>query len=168
MRNLSPADATDECLWATLCLDHYKEYVRDRWTGPGKSMERHIFASGIRDRQRDNGIGRLWWSAYFLKQIEEFDKDFDTEYYLENIIFKQQDLRAQLIDRNTTSANKKLFKTIMKTVDQQSKQGIQFNREKTRDFIKELNFLEYRRTFLSFDQDQLNKIVRECFLDHYK
>ena len=53
-------------------------------------------------------------------------------------------------------------------MDEQLKQGFEYNREKSRKFIQELNFLGYKKNFPIYEQDELNKIARECFLDHYK
>ena len=66
LKNLSPADATDERLWTTLCFNQYKSYILKRW--PDISNGKHFFCEGNRSLTRDNGTARLWWMQFNLKK----------------------------------------------------------------------------------------------------
>ena len=66
LKDLTPADATDERLWTTLCLNQYKSYILARW--PNISDGKHFFCEGNRSLTRDNGIARLWWARHNLKK----------------------------------------------------------------------------------------------------
>ena len=79
LKNLSPADATDERLWTTLCFNQYKEYNLLRW--PDISNGKHFFCEGNRALTRDNGIARLWWMQYNLKKINSSNNDVTAAFF---------------------------------------------------------------------------------------
>jgi hypothetical protein len=70
--DLTPADATDERLWATLALGAYRDYTVARWpqgsASLGNHIINHVFASTARGRERDHAIARLWWSGHYVRQ----------------------------------------------------------------------------------------------------
>lgn len=70
--HLTPSQATDERIWATLALGDYKEYVLKRWArseGAGYSIGSKIFVSNTRSLVRDHSIARLWWRNHFASLV---------------------------------------------------------------------------------------------------
>ena len=66
---LAPAHATDERIWATLALDRYSDYTKQRWQLVPKSDDKArnwilahwLCGASNRAKFRDNSISRLWW-----------------------------------------------------------------------------------------------------------
>lgn len=71
--SLTPSQATDERIWATLALGDYKEYVLKRWA-PGDAtdypVDLKVFVANTRALVRDHSIARLWWRGHFSEQVD--------------------------------------------------------------------------------------------------
>ena len=166
---LTPAQATDERLWVTLCFSQFKEYLGARW--PFKStadekiqnhIESHWFANGIRGRMRNNGISRLWWMGYVAGNIHDFpiEKVFD-------ILFFNSDYRQNLLDRNSTANAAIVSTAILKITDEAYKSGLEYKRQPFRSFMEKVNMLGGRSNLASMDIDTLVKILRPLYKDAY-
>jgi hypothetical protein len=71
---LTPSQATDERIWATLALGDYKEYVVKRWAVSDATnfpVDLKIFVANTRALVRDHSIARLWWRGYFAEQVSK-------------------------------------------------------------------------------------------------
>lgn len=73
---LTPFGASRDELWATLTLGHYTQYVRRRWRAASqqdidlrRNYKLHYLSFGIRNRWRDNAIGRLWWLRHYAHSM---------------------------------------------------------------------------------------------------
>ena len=120
LENLTPAHATDERLWTTLCFRECAQYARARWPigkiNKGTNKENfalgHWFTSTNRDRYRNNAISRLWWMAHMTKKVaEETKMEHDK---VIDILLSDSDFRAATIERTTSSSATKVVAAIIK------------------------------------------------------
>ena len=158
LRNLTPADATDERLWVTLCLNQFKDYVLARWgeVGDGK----HFFCGGYRELTRNNGISRLWWSKFNSQKMNTQNQE------IIKLFFDDIDRRQQLIERPTSSNNRQVLKIIFEIVAEQNKAGNLYKREHFRNFMKKINFIGKRKSLPSLDEKALKKLFLDKYLEN--
>ena len=72
--DLTPSQATDERIWATLALGDFKDYVLKRWSKSSKVSDTSlskIFVRNTRALIRDHSISRLWWRAHFARLVQQ-------------------------------------------------------------------------------------------------
>lgn len=166
---LTPAQATDERLWATLSVLHYSEYTSARWPLPKdeKKISSHLRShwlcrSGVRSRTRDNSISRLWWMGYFVYQLDGWHPD-----EVANILFNNSDYRASIVERNTSASAYNVVGAILSITDEAFKEGIKYNRTSFRSFMIQVNFLAGRTNMAALNQEQLINILRPIYRDCY-
>ena len=155
--NISPAEATDERLWLTLCLNQYKDYVLARWgqVGDGK----HFFCRGFRGLTRENAIARLWWCNYIAKKM-------NTSTKVVKEFFNDTDRRQQIIERNTSTNCKKVVKVIFEILSEQVESGNNYNRSEWRSFAKKMNFIGKRKCLPAVQEKYLKKIFEKEYLEN--
>lgn len=155
---LTPADATDERLWVTLCLNQFKDYVLARWgeVADGK----HFFCGGYRELTRNNGVSRLWWSKFNSKKMNTQNQE------IIKLFFGDIDRRQQLIERPTSSNNRKVLKIIFEIIAEQNKAGNPYKRQHYRDFLKKINFVGKRKSLPSLDEKTLKKLFLDKYLEN--
>ena len=159
--HITPADATDERLWITLCLVNYREYLIKRW-GESKNVSSHITASGYRERMSRNGIGRLWWTMHIANTLDSNN----PEKYLNTLLFNS-DYRQQLLERTSSTNSKVVLKSILEITEEMKEKGKEYNRDKFRSFLKEIGFLGKRTLFPSMDEEKLKELMRPSFEKFY-
>ena len=160
--HITPADATDERLWVTLCIVHFKDYLIKRWGESSNINIDRIFASGYRGRMSRNGIGRLWWTMHIANTLDnENPKRFI------NIFFENQEIRQQLLERTSSANSKVVLKSILEITEEMKQKGKKYNRDKFRNFLKEINFLGKRTLFAALDQENLKAVIRPSFEKFY-
>jgi hypothetical protein len=97
LRNLTPALAMEERLWA--CLTHavFPEYMHTRW--PGKDSDairrRYLFEGKSFAALSRNGISRLWWAGHLT-----FDEGRKNAFELTDTLFLRQDIQVSLLERS--------------------------------------------------------------------
>lgn len=171
---LTPAQATDERLWATLSVRHYSEYTSARWPLPKeeKKISGHLRThwlckSGVRSRVRDNSISRLWWMGYLVYQLDGWHPD-----EVANILFNNSDYRANIVERHSSASSYNVIGAILSITDEAFKEGIAFKRENFRSFMRQVNFLAGRTNMAALNQEQLivalRPIYRECYANKKK
>ena len=165
--SLTDIDATDERLWVTLGLREFRDYAIARW--PAKNDEKtmkntinHWFASTTRGLMRDHAISRLWWYHRLCSRVDDRNVE-DTL----KLLFFNSEYRSAMLERNTTSAITEVVRTIIEITDDYSKQGITYNREKFRSFMKDLNFLAGRSRLAVLNQEQLKEKLTSLYLKAY-
>ena len=160
--HITPADATDERLWVTLCIGKFKDYLMKRWGDSSNINIYRIFASGFRGRMSINAVGRLWWSMHIANTLD----NQNPERFL-NILFLNQDYRQQLLERTSSANSKVVLKSILEITEKMIERGKKLDRNKFRNIIKQVSFLG-KRTFLpSMDEGQLKEIMRPLFEKSY-
>lgn len=171
MRDLSPAQATDERLWSTLSLHHFSQYTKARWPIPqtqdSEKIARHIIDhwlcdSSVRTRIRNNSISRLWWMGHIVTGINELPIDVTSEILLNN-----SDYRASLLERSTSASSHNAVLAILAITREAFLQDIEFNRNSFRNFMKQVNFHAGRSNFAAMSVEQLIDLLRPIYLKAY-
>ncbi len=159
---LSPAEATDERLWVTLCLNQFRAYMNARWPkiDDGKHYFVSVNGSIYRNLTRNNGISRLWWTHYNSKKITSDNKDLTT------FFFNDIDRRQQAIERTTSTSSKNVLKSIFEIVNEQNNTGKKYNRDHYRDFMKKVSFIGKRKSLPSLDEKNLKKNLLKLYLEN--
>jgi len=97
LRNLTPAVAMEERLWA--CLSHtvFPEYMHARWPvkDSGAIQRRYLFEGKSFAALSRNGIARLWWAGHLT-----FDEGRADPFELTDTLFLRQDLQVSLLERS--------------------------------------------------------------------
>jgi hypothetical protein len=154
--DLSPAEATDERLWVTLCLNQYKGYVIARWPKIGNG--KHFFCEGFRGLTRENAIARLWWCNYIAKKMKSSTK-------VRKEFFNDTDRRQQVIERPTSANSKKVLKIIFEILTEQNASGKKYHRDNWRTFAKKINFIGKRKSLPSLEEKYLKEILEVEYLE---
>lgn len=170
MSTLTPAQATDERLWTTIALHHFQEYTKIRWwkenldkDPPGKQFKSHwLCGSSPRDRHRNHSIARLWWMGYFATRLEGADIDDVTE-----IIFNNSDYRASLLERTSSTGASNVLSAILEITREAFAEGLKYERDKTREFMKRVNFIAGRSNLSALSSEQLVQLLRPIYRDSY-
>lgn len=164
MGKIPPYLARDPRLWVYLTHTSLLEYTRKRWPIPDddeKAMShirKHFFAAGSRGIERDNAASRLWWMATLCSRVNGLTL---TE-ALTSFLY-QYDVRANIIERPTTSQSVPVFSAVLKKLDESNKGDKQlFVREKFRSVMKELNLRGGVKLLGALSEEEVGHIVDEC------
>jgi hypothetical protein len=166
---LSAADATDERLWVTLSVFNFREYALARWPIVEKSsdersqfIKNHWFASGVRGRMRDNAISRLWWMGHIASRIPGQDMDDVFE-----ILFYNSDYRSSLLERTSSANAVNVTSGILEITKRAYGAGVQYDREKFRSFMKEIDFLGGRINLVSLGTEEIVELLTPIYNKSY-
>lgn len=161
---IDPYLARDRRLWIYLTHTYLLEYTRQRWPipeDPKKAVSQirlHFFGSGNRGLERNNSASRLWWMAHLCDRV----KGVSFEEALECFLFKT-DVRANIIERPTTSQSINIFSTIIQKLNESFKKDkALFERDPFRDFMKELNLQGGVKLLDILNDTDIAEIVEEC------
>ncbi|UYN99126.1 MAG: hypothetical protein KIT02_14520 [Devosia sp.] len=164
---LSPYEARDERLWTYYSHTHLLEYARMRWPLPADDavavghVLRHFFARDKRQLERDNAISRLWWMAHLCVRVPELSR----EEALAAFLFKT-DVRANLIERPTTSQSTELFGAVLrKLISSYQGEKRLFERRTFRRLMSEINSVGGFKLIDCMDADQSDALVSELVRD---
>jgi Iap family predicted aminopeptidase len=83
-------------------------------------------------------------------------------------VFFNSDYRSSLLERNTTSAITEVVGTIIEITDEYSKQGITYNRDKFRSFMKNIDLLAGRSRLAVLNKEQLKEKLTSLYLKAYE
>jgi hypothetical protein len=143
LSHLSAVEATDERLWVSLSLGHYREYFHNRWPlGKNADLENHLdnhlFAPDVRRRFRDQALARLWWVGRFVKrnlgQVE--DKAYSVLFDIESDVLSQFQTRPALF--SVSSLARAIVEVSFEAfLNPNSKEKISYDRDRFRDFLIE-------------------------------
>lgn len=164
LSNISAYLARDQRLWVYLTHIVLLNYTRQRWPIPQDKdkaithIKKHFFASGSRGIERDNAISRLWWMASICNKVEGLTLEKSLTAFL-----YQSDVRANIVERPTTSQNVVLLSTVIRKLDQ-SYHGDKelYGREKFRTVMKELNLQGGIKLLEVLEPKEVEKIVTRC------
>jgi hypothetical protein len=156
--------ARDQRLWVFLTHAILLQYTRARWPIPQDKdkaiahIKKHFFASGARGIERDNAASRLWWMASICSKVE----GMSLERSLTAFLF-QSDVRANIVERPTTSQNVALLSAVVKKLDESFRGDKDlYNREKFRAVMKELNLQGGTKLLEVLDDTEIRRIVNRC------
>lgn len=159
--------AREERLWVYLTHTLLLDYARKRWPIPAdpKKAEKHIrthfFCSGARGIERDNAASRLWWMASLCNRCSDMPLEESLACFL-----YQSDVRANIIERPTTSQNVRIFNAILQRLhDSLSSDKALYGREKFRLFMKNLNLQGGVKLLAALPDAQIKEILDHCIAD---
>lgn len=158
--------ARDERLWIYLSHTLMLEYTRNRWPIPASDekaiqhIKNHIFVVGARGFERDNSVSRLWWMASLCNRIE----GMSLKQSLTCLLY-QYDVRANIIERPTTSQSVLIFSAILKKLHNSYKGNkALFERNKFRAVMKELNLRGGVKLLAALPEQEITSILDDCAL----
>jgi len=164
LSNISAYLARDQRLWAYLTHVVLLNYTRQRWPIPTDNekaivhIKKHFFASGARGIERDNAISRLWWMASICNKVEGLTLEQSLTAFL-----YQSDVRANIVERPTTSQNVVLLSAVIRKLDQSYRGDKElYGREKFRTVMKELNLQGGIKLLEVLEPKEVEKIVTRC------
>jgi hypothetical protein len=156
--------ARDQRLWVYLTHIVLLEYTRERWLIPLDNekavahIRKHFFALGSRGIERYNSISRLWWMASICSKVD----GLTIEEALTALLYKS-DVRANIIERPTTSQNVVLLSTVVRKLDQSYRGAKElYVRKKFRTVMKELNLQAGIKLLDVLGPKEVDKIVTRC------
>ncbi len=97
LRNLTPALAMEERLWAHLTHCVFPEYMKVRWPVESESAvhRRYLFEGRSFAALSRNGIARLWWAGHLT-----IDEKRANPFQLTEVLFLRQDIQVALLERS--------------------------------------------------------------------
>jgi Family of unknown function (DUF6339) len=159
--------ARDERLWIYLAHTHLLGYTRVRWPIPAddgkaiKHIQAHFFCVGARGIERDNTASRLWWMASLCNRTAEISLADALTCFL-----YQSDVRANIVERPTTSQNVTIFSAVLKKLhDSYNGDKALFGREKFRSIMKGLNLRGGVKLLAALPERTIERILEECISD---
>ena len=162
---MPPYLARDPRIWVYLTHTALLDYSRKRWPIPDDDtkaeahIRKHFFAIGTRGIERDNSASRLWWMAALCDRVE----GLTLEESLKAFLF-QYDVRANIIERPTTSQSVVVFSAVIKKLHEALKNDKKelFERERFRAVMKQLNLQGGVKLLGALSETELNNIVEQC------
>jgi len=167
LHGMTPYIARDFRLWAYLTHTHLLQYTRERWPLPEEDdaavnhIKTHFFGKAARDIERDNSASRLWWMAYICSRV----KGMPLEQSLSCILLKS-DVRANIIERPTTSQNITVFSAIVHILSASfSGDKRLFERQYFRPFMKQINLKGGEYLLDALDSLKINALFESVASD---
>ena len=146
---LSDSYASEERLWAALCLDIGYQYVQYRWDlQTVDSIAQHVFfENGNRRSLTRNALSRLWWIGRLT-----YDKGRDDPYELTRFVCSHSDFIMHFIERNTSN-NLHILRPFLEAIIEAQEKGYDLNTDDAGALSKYLNLLGgmYILDFMSGD-----------------
>lgn len=164
MGEISNYLARDERLWTYLTHTTLLKYTRSRWPIPEddekaiKHIRNHFFCIGARGIERDNAASRLWWMASLCNRASGIS-------FRESLtcLLLQSDVRANIVERPTTSQNINIFSAILKKLNESYKTDKKlFERETFRSVMKWLNLFGGVKLLGALPESRIANILDEC------
>lgn len=134
---LSDSNASDERLWAALCLDIGYSYVQYRWNlqTPDNILQHFYFERGNRRSLTRNALARLWWIGRLT-----YDKDRTDPFELTRLVCSHSDYIMHFIERNTSN-NLHVLRPFLEAIIEANSNGYDINTDDAGELAKYLNLL---------------------------
>lgn len=137
---LSDSQASDERLWAGLCLGPFWKYVKYRWEIDKKctvsNVQQHfMFGFGARRSLTRNAISRLWWIGRLT-----YDETRTDPWELTKFVCENADYIMHILERNTSN-NPIIIRPFLSAIIDARKDGLQIDTNIVGDLAKYLNLL---------------------------
>lgn len=137
LKFLSDSNASEERLWAAMCLGPGYRYVQYRW--PVKTSENVLqhfyYGYGGRRSLTRNAIARLWWIGRLT-----YDKDRKDPYELTRFVCSAADYIMHFIERNTSN-NLHVLRPVIEAILEAREKGYDVNTDDAGTLSKYLNIL---------------------------
>lgn len=140
LKFLSDSQASDERIWAGLCLGPFWKYVQYRWDIKNKctnsNIEQHyFFGFGVRRSLTRNAISRLWWIGRLT-----YDENRADPYELTKFVCENADYIMHILERNTSN-NPMIIRSFLSAILKAREEGININTDMVGELAKYLNLL---------------------------
>lgn len=112
---LNESEASDERLWAGLCLKTFWKYVQYRWNiinqcTHNNVLQHYFFGFGARRSLTRNALSRLWWIGHLT-----YDKSNKNPYIYTEFVCENADYILHILERNTSN-NPYIVRTFVSTI----------------------------------------------------
>lgn len=139
LKFLSDSTASEERLWAALCLGPFYQYVQYRWRDSIKKENGvldHFFFKGANRRSLTrNAISRLWWIGRLT-----YDKTRNDPFELTEFVCNHSDYIFHFIERNTSN-NINIMRPFLEAIMDEIQKGSELNTDDIGEISKYLNLL---------------------------
>lgn len=137
---LSDSQASDERLWAGLCLGPFWKYVQYRWeinkkNTPANILQHFFFGYGPRRSLTRNAISRLWWIGRLT-----YDDSRTDHYELTKLVCENSDYIMHVLERNTSN-NPMIIRSFLGAILDARNEGLNINTDTVGELSKYLNLL---------------------------
>lgn len=164
LTGVTPYLARDPRLWVYLTHTVLLQYARTRWPIPDDKtkaishIKKHFFAIGNRGIERDNAASRIWWMASLCYRVSNIPLREALSAFLD-----QYDVRANIIERPTTSQSVTVFNALVHRLCESYKSDKKLlERENFRPVMKKLNLKGGVKLLEALNDTQVNSILDEC------
>lgn len=140
LKFLSDSQASDERLWAGLCLGPFWKYVQYRWDickkpTPTNILQHYFFGYGARRSLTRNAIARLWWIGRLT-----YDESRSDPYEFTRLVCENSDYIMHILERNTSN-NPMIIRAFLGAVLDARSEGLNINTDTVGELAKYLNLL---------------------------
>ena len=140
LKFLSDSQASDERLWAGLCLGPFWKYVQYRWDickkATASNIQQHyLFGFGARRSLTRNAMSRLWWIGRLT-----YDDSRTDPYELTKFVCENSDYIMHILERNTSN-NPMIIRAFLSAVLDARSEGLNINTDTVGELAKYLNLL---------------------------
>lgn len=165
------AAARDE-LWATLCFGPFRHYVQRRWRPNSqqaedlrKNYQLHYLSSTVRNRWRDNAIGRLWWLRHYGSAMVPEDPDMA----LSVLFFRDKNLGEALLTKPSIATVPAVGRAIIELAHEYFVEPAHysFSRPGFREVVKEIEVSSGRMLLATMADEDVRELVRNLFTAHF-
>lgn len=137
---LSESQASDERLWAGLCIGNFWKYTQYRWEikkkcTPDSIKQHYMFAYGARRSLIRNAIARLWWIGRLT-----YDENRSDKYELTKFMCEHNDHIMHILERNTSN-NPMIIQAFIDGILVARSEGLNINTDAVGELAKYLNLL---------------------------
>lgn len=137
---LSDSQASDERLWAGLCLNHFWKYIQYRWNIIDKCtvnnvIQHFFFGDGPRRSLTRNAVSRLWWIGRLT-----YDANRKDPFELTRFVCENSDNIMHILERNTSN-NISITKAFISALIDARQEGCLINTDAVGELSKHLNLL---------------------------
>ncbi|MGN0837865.1 MAG: DUF6339 family protein [Pyramidobacter sp.] len=139
-RFLSDSQASDERLWAGLCLGRYWQYVKYRWEIDKKCtvsnvQQHYLFGYGPRRSLTRNALSRLWWIGRLT-----YDKTREDPWELTKFVCESADYIMHILERNTSN-NPSIVNSFISAIIDARNNNLRIDTDIVGELAKYLNLL---------------------------
>ena len=158
---LTPAEATDNKLWATLAHNECWDYMRKRWpvemnTAKNKKeyIKQRYFISNVSTKNLlRHGISRLWWTVYLT-----YDESRMNPYELTEELFSMLDYTTHLLP-DVQGRNRAFSKAILAFVINNKKIFANYKQARVRYLLRKLNYMAGYKIFSALNEKEITDIL---------
>lgn len=138
---LTVAEASNETLWAGLCMGPAWLYVRDRWgikdnRDATRIKTHYMFGNGQRRSYTRNAMSRLWW----IGQLTYNESNQEDPYEYTRFLLEKLDQVVAVLERNTSDSKRISFE-IIEGIRNARARGYKVERNEIRELAKYINIV---------------------------